>query len=152
MVRTRQAMTAGALALVLAACESTATDPTAALVPQGVVADHSTFPHEVAPLLERRCGDAMCHGRPERPYALYAAGARRIDPSDTFKKTPLTVAEVEWNYLSTMGFVDSAAPRATPLVQKAIGHLGHKGGPVFAAPSDPECQALTDWLSGEVPR
>lgn len=150
----QRAMWMGALALAatLLGCETAATDGTQPLLPKAMVADRQAFAAEAAPLLETRCGDAMCHGRADRPYALFAAGARRIVAADTFMKTPLTAAEVDANYWSTMGFVDAAQPRATTLVQKAIGHLGHGGGPVFAAPSDPECVALTNWLSGEVPR
>ncbi len=142
----------GAATAQLAGCETSQMNATQPLVPKKVVADRTTFAAEAAPLLETRCGDAMCHGRGDRPYALYAAGARRIQAADTFMKTPLTSAEVDANYWSTLGFVDASQPRATTLVLKAVGKLGHGGGPVFAAPSDPECEAVTNWLSGEVPR
>jgi hypothetical protein len=139
------------LGFIAAGCELVPGGQTTPLKPASVAADRATFDHEAAPLLERRCGDAMCHGRPERPFALYAAGARRQNPGDTFMKTPLTAGEIDANYGAALGFVDAVQPRSTTLVQKAIGHQGHKGGPVFAAPSDPECEAITNWLSGEVP-
>ena len=108
-----------------------------------------TFALETGPLLEKRCGDSMCHGRPERPLALYAVGARRLDPATTHLKVPLTEAELDANYTSILGFLDSGNPRATTLLQKATGHMGHEGGPVFAAPSDPECAAIIAWILGK---
>lgn len=108
-----------------------------------------TFAAEAGPLLEKRCGDAMCHGRPERPLAMYAVGARRLDPTKTHLKVPLTEAEINANYTSILGFLDADHPRATTLLQKATGHLGHKGGPVFAAASDPECAAIIAWILGK---
>lgn len=129
-----------------------AIDPaeTAPLTAPAVVADRATFAHEAGPLLEKRCGAAVCHGRDLRPFALFAAGNRRLDPAQTMLKAPLTPAELDANHAAVLGFLDTPRPRDTTLIRKALGQLGHKGGAVFAAPSDPECQAITAWILGEV--
>ncbi len=134
--------------LTLLACQVESPHATTPLVCPGLAPTLPQFTQQISPLLEKRCGDALCHGRPERPYALYAAGARRLDPA-TLWKAPLTGEEVKANYASTLGFLDNPYPRQTTLVLKAVGLLGHKGGSVFAAPSDPECQAVIAWMLGQ---
>lgn len=111
----------------------------------------ATFTLEAEPLLERRCGDGACHGM-DRPYALYAVGQRRVVAADVFSAEPLTRAEVDANYVATVGFLDAAEPLETTLLQKALGvggDGGHRGGAVFEAPSDPACRALVRWIEGD---
>ncbi|MCO4762529.1 MAG: hypothetical protein KC502_13545 [Myxococcales bacterium] len=112
----------------------------------------ATFVHEAGPILAARCGDYACHGNANRPFALYAVARRRLRAADNFTSHPLTEAELDANFAATTGFLDHDRPRDTTLVQKALGiggKGGHKGGGVFAAPSDPECRALIRWISGE---
>lgn len=141
-----------AVTMTAVACTVEAPLQRAPLLPAGVLASEATFDAEVGPLLEGRCGDAACHGRPERPLPLYAPGARRLYPADTFWKGPLKPAEVAANYRAVLGFIDDARPRRTTLLRKAVGELGHGGKRIFEAWSDPACRAVEAWLLGEEPR
>jgi hypothetical protein len=143
---------AASVVVLLSAC--VVDDPLARtpLLPAGLVADEVRFGDEVGPLLADRCGEAACHGRPERPFALYAAGARRMDAADTHRKTDLTPPEKHANYRSVLGFVDHPKPRDTTLLKKAIGELGHGGKKVFEAASDPAAVAVAAWLAGKETR
>ena len=111
------------------------------------------FRDQAGPILEKRCCDAgACHGVAERPYALYAVGRRRLDPTETYAATPLHPAEIDANYESTLGFIDATRGRETTLIKKALavgGKGGHQGGAIFEAPSDPACVALIDWIEGK---
>lgn len=109
------------------------------------------FESEAGPILAKRCGDASCHGAPEHPYRVFAVGRFRMEPGDVFTSKPLTSLEIDANYAMTLGFLDAPRARNTTLVRKALGlggAGGHKGGAVFAHPSDPECRALTAWIEG----
>ena len=113
----------------------------------------ATFTDEAEPLLEKRCGDGACHGM-DRPYALYAVGQRRVVAADVFSAEPLTRAEVDANYVATLGFLDAPTAVDTTLIRKALGlggPGGHRGGVVFEAPSDPECRAVVRWIEGGSP-
>lgn len=105
------------------------------------------FEREAAPLLAKRCGDVACHGTERHAFALFAVGRRRLRVADTFSSRPLSAAELDANFLSTLGFLDAAAPLDTTLLRKALGQ-GHGGDAVFAHPSDPECLAVVRWLEG----
>ncbi len=114
----------------------------------------TTFPNQAGPVLATRCGDYACHGNAMRPFALYEVGRRRLSDADGFTSNPLTEAELDANYNATLGFLDADRARETTLIRKALGvggEGGHKGGAVFAAPSDPECRALLDWIKGDAP-
>ncbi len=114
--------------------------------------DRASFDLDAGPLLATRCGDALCHGRPDRPFVLYSVGRHRLDPAQTYLSTALSVTERDRNFASTLGFLDHAAPAQTTLLRKALGQLGHKGGVVFEAPSDPTVVAIAGWLTGEAAR
>lgn len=105
------------------------------------------FELEAAPLLSKRCGDVACHGTERHAFALYAVGRRRLRAADTFSARPLATAELDANYLATLGFLDAAKATETTLLRKALGKA-HGGGAVFAHPSDPECLAVLRWLDG----
>jgi hypothetical protein len=114
----------------------------------------ANFAVEAGPILAKRCGDYACHGNADRPYALYAVSRRRLAPADQFTSHPLTTLEWDANYRATLGFLDAPRGRDTTLIQKALavgGVGGHKGGALFAAPSDPECQAILSWIAGSAP-
>jgi len=113
--------------------------------------DRALFAQEASHILERRCGSSNCHGRVERPFALYAQRQRRQAPIGTFSLEPLGQDELDANYRATLGFLDDDDPRRTTLIRKALGiggTGGHRGGAVFEAPSDPECRAVLAWLRG----
>ncbi len=130
----------GLLVMVLGAC-GPGTDATVPLA----APDRASFELEAAPLLAKRCGDVACHGTERHAFALYAVGRRRLRAADTFSSKPLTAAELDANFLATLGFLDAPAPVDTTLLRKALG-MGHGGDAVFAHPSDPECQAVLRWL------
>ncbi len=132
--------------LALAGCglEAQATSPLPA-------PDRARFDDAAGEILARRCGTSACHGREDRPFALYAQGQRRLPPTGTFAKAPLDPAEEGANYSATLGFLDAPRALETLLVEKALGLAGHGGGPVFEHRSDPECQALRAWIEGRAP-
>lgn len=114
----------------------------------------ATFADEAGPILAKRCGDYACHGKADRPYALYAVNRWRMAATDQYSSHPLTTAEWDANYNATRGFLDAVRGRETTLVRKALavgGVGGHHGGAIFAAPSDPECQAILTWIAGATP-
>ncbi len=126
--------------------------------PSGMTAlpnpSRATFPVEAGLILAKRCGDATCHGNADRPYAMFAVSRRRLAAADQFTSHPLSTAEWDANYNATRGFLDASRGRDTTLIQKALavgGVGGHKPGAVFAAPSDPECQAILNWIDGVTP-
>lgn len=107
----------------------------------------ATFMNEAGPLLAKRCGDFACHGTPQRPFAQFAVGRMRKTTTDMGTSHPLTTAECDANYRATLGFLDAPSARDTTLMRMALGATGgHKGGAVFAAPSDPECRAILAWI------
>lgn len=127
----------------LGACEG----PSPGLTPLADSPALVTFARTAGPLLEKRCGDAGCHGFADRPFSLYAAGRRRANPADTFIAAPLTAEEIGANLDAVLGFLDTPSARDSMLLQKALGRLGHGGGAVFAHPSDPEFRALERGLT-----
>lgn len=136
------------MAATVGACASGESAATQALLPPAVAAGRLEFEVEVGPLLASKCGDSACHGRPQRPFTLFATGARRQDPIETHLKTALKPTEVNANYAATLGFIDSLQPRHTTLLKKSVGLLGHGGGPTFEAFSDPAPRAIAAWLTG----
>lgn len=111
--------------------------------------NRATFEVDAAPYLAKRCGDVLCHGRDDRAFKLYAVGRHRMAAAEQFTAKPLTAAEVDANYFSLLGFDDHPQPRQTTLLRKALGQMGHKGGAVLEAPSDPPFRALEAWLAGK---
>lgn len=138
MTRSGLAVGAGLSLFALAACEG----PSPGLTPLAEAPALEAFALEAGPLLEKRCGDAGCHGFADRPFALFAAGRRRANPADTFIAEPLTDDEIGANLDAVLGFLDTPSVRDSMLLQKALGRLGHGGGAVFAHPTDPEFRAI----------
>ncbi|MCB9598457.1 MAG: hypothetical protein H6719_37430 [Sandaracinaceae bacterium] len=116
------------------------------------VGDLGFFTARVEPHLEARCGSAGCHGRPDRPFAVYAPGQHRRDAGRTWLDEPLDRDEVEENALRVSAFGIGRDPFETLIVQKPLspeeGGLWHGGGDVFAGRNDEGCRALTAWLLG----
>ncbi|MEZ4269135.1 MAG: hypothetical protein R3F39_22495 [Myxococcota bacterium] len=113
--------------------------------------DRVAFAARAGEVLAQRCGTANCHGNAERPYALYAPLQRRQPEIGDYAKRPLTEAEIDANYVATLGFLDAERALDTTLLRRALavgGAGSHGGGAVFEAPSDPECRALRDWIEG----
>ncbi len=117
--------------------------------------DADEFAATVQPVLADRCASPSCHGRVERPLALYAPGFFRADPTRTFFDEPLMAAELEHNYAASCVFVTGApAPAEAALVVKPLaGAVGvyHGGGAVFAGTADPDYRAVLAWIEGGFP-
>lgn len=133
------------LFVLVLGCESQQMPPSQA-VP---AADRAAFEAEAGQLLSKGCGDSNCHGRAERPLRLFAVGRYRMITSQQFSPAPLTKAEWDANYNAVLGFVDAPQPRQSTLLRKALGQMGHGGGAVMQAPSDPQFRAVEAWLLGK---
>ncbi|MCC6995555.1 MAG: hypothetical protein IT370_13175 [Deltaproteobacteria bacterium] len=137
------------LALGAAGCAPTPPD-----LPLPAV-DLASFASEVQPILERRCGSPSCHGRVERPLALYGSGSYRADPTRRFLLEPLTPDELAANARSVAVFVLEPRERAAALGESlvlckplalAAGGCGHQGGVQWLSPRDREYRQLASWL------
>ncbi len=150
LARTRGALAAALAALALMSAAGCDADGLGDLAPLRSP-DREAFAARAGEVLTQRCGTASCHGQAERPYALYAPLQRRQPEIGDYAKRPLTEAEIDANYLATLGFLDADRALDTTLLRRAlaIGGAGsHGGGAVFEAPSDPECRALREWIEG----
>lgn len=108
------------------------------------------FETDVQPRLVERCAAGSCHGRAERPLALYAPGALRKDPARVFLDEPLDADEIDENALRVAAFAAGSAAEDSvllckPLAQRA-GGCAHEGGAVFADKRDPDYRSLLAWL------
>ena len=117
--------------------------------------DVASFASEVQPILERRCGSPACHGRVERPLALYGSGSYRADSTRRFLVEPLSAAELAANARSVAAFVLEPRERGAALASSrvlckplalAAGGCGHQGGAQWLSPSEREYRQLLSWL------
>lgn len=113
------------------------------------------FEAQVQPLLEQECAQGGCHGRPDRPFVLYAAGAYRADPERTHLSEPLSFEETEMNAWRLAALAVPDDPRSSLSLLKPLaiegGGIHHGGGDVFPDPDDPRYQVLLHWLEQCVP-
>jgi hypothetical protein len=113
-------------------------------------ADLGRFAAEAQPALAS-CANPSCHGRPERPLALYAPGLHRADPSRRWLDEPLTEAELAANLERVLPFVDPGDPVRSTLVQKPLdparGGVPHRGGVQWEDPADPGCADVIAWIA-----
>jgi hypothetical protein len=141
-------------ALVLATCVgalSCGLDP--APYESAPLPDPAAFEAVAQPVLLARCANpTTCHGREDRPLALYAPWANRMDPADLLRDKSLTAAEVRANYDRARAF---ALERASgpllltkPLAESA-GGAWHGGDDLFESREDREYRALESWIRGE---
>jgi len=113
-------------------------------VPLGSIA---AFERDVQPHLEARCAQGGCHGRPERPLALYAPGQWRRDPARTHLDEPLDPIELERNARALAALAVGCEPAESPALTKPLaGGLWHGGGEVFADETDHGYAAIRWWL------
>lgn len=114
------------------------------------LASLEVYERSVQPHVAERCGSGGCHGREERPLALYTPGAYRADPARIFLDEPLTAWELRENArrLSAMALGVRAERSFVVLKPLAVeaGGLWHGGGDVFAELDDPACRVLSAWL------
>lgn len=131
----------------LAACADLAPEPE-----PSVWFDREHYETQVAPVLDARCANPSCHGRSDRPFALFGIYGMRLHPEDTHTEVPLRSAEVDANYTAACLFgaheddaVDTAALLRKPLARTAF----HGGGAIFPSESASEYRTLRAWLLGE---
>ncbi|MCC6876171.1 MAG: hypothetical protein IT378_17820 [Sandaracinaceae bacterium] len=114
------------------------------------LASLEVYERSVQPHVAERCGSGGCHGREERPLALYTPGAYRADPARVFLDEPLTAWELRENArrLSAMALGVRAERSVVVLKPLALeaGGLWHGGGDVFTELDDPACRVLSAWL------
>lgn len=139
-----------ALAVVLAAHLSAGCDGPSMGGHPILVGALGEFTSDVEPRLEARCAQGGCHGRRERPFALYAPGAYRADPTRTHLDEPLDASEIAANAervaaFASEGPIDDCAVLRKPLAVSA-GGVWHGGGDVFRDTSDPTYVAMRAWL------
>jgi hypothetical protein len=103
------------------------------------------FEEQAQPVLSLRCANPSCHGRPERPLALFAVHRHRLDPADTFVDEPLTEEELRRNFLQTTAFLlDVTEPGESLLLVKPRSE--HAGVIVFGDVADYDHVRLREWI------
>jgi len=133
-----------AIGSMLAACDVDPAAPARLLVPE-----LDDFALRAQPVLAARCATPSCHGRADRPLALYAPGLHRRDPRDLHRELPLDQAELRLNLVRVMAFVSPEVGRCELLTKPladAAGGIPHAGGTQFADTSDWDYRALRDWV------
>jgi len=112
--------------------------------------DSQTFVSEVQPVLAERCGNPSCHGRQDRPFAIYSQRNWRMDPARTFLAEPLSDEELAHNYNTSCVFVSEAdMPAETLLLLKPLADwagTSHGGGVIFDGTTDPDYELLLRWI------
>lgn len=108
--------------------------------------DEEMFRVDVEPTLEAQCANPSCHGRPERPLALYAPHRFRADPTRLFLDEPITEDELRHNYERSCAFAaDLSSAEESLLWRKPLG-LTYHGGGVTLSEHDPEARRIQTWL------
>jgi hypothetical protein len=142
-----------AVALVVAACASTAEDA----VLSGP--DRAAFDAEAYPILVRDCGHSNCHGSENRFFRVVGPGHVRLDPALRLA-APVTEAELALTYNRARSMLDPSDPNRSPLLLKSLevsaGGSDHEGTDsfgrnVYRSPEDPDFQVLVRWALGVVP-
>lgn len=134
----------GVASALLAACLS---EPASEPVPEG---DLESFAATVQPVLAARCAEPTCHGRDDRPLAVYATRRFRADPERVFLEEPIDAAELEANARNVAAFMignraDDCLVLRKPLAASE-GGARHVGGEIFTTRDDREYRALRAWL------
>lgn len=139
-----------AAAALLAACSVPVEDATAVRW-----LDVDAFEADVQPILAARCGNPSCHGRPDRPFAVYSALQWRADPARTHLPEPLTGDELAHNYTAACVFVSEAEhPDDALLLRKPLADAAgtyHGGGAVFDGTADDDYRTVRAWVHGGWP-
>lgn len=112
--------------------------------------DATVFEREILPILGERCGNPSCHGRSDRPLAIYSPGRWRADPARVFLPEPLTAEELEHDYAVACVFAaHGGSVEDAPLLLEPLGAgagVYHGGGAVFAGTTDRDYRALAAWI------
>jgi len=108
------------------------------------------------PVLDTDCASPNCHGRPERPLAIFSPGKYRRDPARTFLNEPLDESELAANAQGVAAFaldpltdgqpIDMCLVLRKPLA-RAAGGSGHEGGEQYRDTAEPGYQGLRTFLA-----
>jgi hypothetical protein len=112
------------------------------------------FERSVEPILQSRCGQGGCHGRPDRPFAVYAPGVYRLDPARTHIAERLSAEEIERNAERLAALAVAPAEDSLALTKPlavSAGGVHHGGGDVFVGDSDPDYRLMLRWLRACLP-
>ena len=118
--------------------------------------DPLAFAAAVQPLLDGRCADPSCHGRPERALSLYSPLHFRSDPRHTYLDEPLDEEELRHNVRMLVAFLVDLPPGTTvddclvlrkPLAL-AAGGCDHLGGAQFPSRDERGYRQLRSWFAG----
>ncbi len=138
---------------MVAFCMVGCVGPEGELVPI-TVASFEAFAQDVQPHLTERCGSGACHGRADRPLALFAPGAHRRDAARTYVDEALSEWEIEENARRISAFAIARRATDSLVIRKPLaadeGGVWHGGGDTFADPLDPACIELSIWLDARV--
>lgn len=130
---------------LLASCVS---EPAPESLPEG---DLTQFAASVQPVLAARCADPTCHGRDDRPLAVYATRRFRMEPERVFLEEPIDADEIAANARSVASFMIGSRADDCPVLRKPLaeseGGAHHLGGEIFTTRDDREYRALRAWLS-----
>jgi hypothetical protein len=112
--------------------------------------DRATFDARVEPILERRCGNAECHGQPVRGLMVYAPLQYRADPARLWEVEPLSELEVRHNFESaSVSARLEAWSGGSMLLKKPLGEHAsefHGGGAIFVDETDRDFMELRAWV------
>lgn len=122
--------------------------------------DPEVFELTVYPILLADCGFPACHGDPDRFFAVYGPGRRRLSPS-TGPYDPATPEELALSYTRARSMlVAEGGPAKALLLRKPLavsaggaGHAGDDpwGGPIYLTKRDPRYEALFYWATSSSP-
>lgn len=111
--------------------------------------DLEIFTRLAQPVLEVRCANPACHGRPDRPLEIYAVQQHRLEESALFSSLPLSSEELWRNALRAAAFVGDLEDGGSSLLDKPLaesaGGLPHTGGDVLFDASERDYTDLLAW-------
>ncbi len=133
-----------AITFITCGCGATEVDT---IAPQTF--DQDAFVATIQPILAQRCANPSCHGRPERPLAIYAPMRFRRDPSRTHLDEPLTAREVEHNFWASVVLsTEAERPEDALFIAKPLAKIRyHGGGAIFDSDDDLNYRHMLAWIA-----
>lgn len=117
--------------------------------PLPALGDLEMFTRLAQPVLEARCANPACHGRPDRPLEIFAVQQHRLEESALFSSLPLSSEELWQNALRAAAFVGDLEDGGSSLLDKPLaesaGGLPHAGGDVLFDAFERDYTALFEW-------
>ncbi len=131
---------------ILLGCSAPAPEPEEEAV---LALDWGVFQQSIEPMLQQRCANPSCHGRPERPWSIYAPGRFRLDSTRLFIDEDLNAQEKEHNFWVSSVFanIGGIASNERLLLQKPLAQgVYHGGGAIFLGERDEAARTLRAWI------